>query len=153
MVPATPPPKVTLSFVAALSYFTAALSVAVCASLTSFNWSSVAACPLVMLAAFHVLLLKPPIFPVLPSTVICVAPLPTLTVLPKPSCTPSVVVVLVMLPSVEALTLRVSPNLYWLELVPLPNLMPVLVTAVFASMTALFKSPALTPLLALAILV
>ncbi len=37
MVPAAPPPKVTLSLVKALSYFTAALSVAACASLTDFN--------------------------------------------------------------------------------------------------------------------
>ncbi|MNZ92992.1 hypothetical protein D3C78_1120420 [compost metagenome] len=59
------PPKVTLSFVTALSYFTAALSVAACASLTSFNCSSVAARPCVAKSAADKFLLLNPVMSLL----------------------------------------------------------------------------------------
>ena len=99
-------------------------------SLTALSWSSVAAWPLTMLFGLKVVLVSPPMVPALPSMRTGLV-LPMLMLLPKPSFTPSAVVVLVRLPS--PFTLMVSPNANCVLVLPSPNLMPLAMAAVLVA--------------------
>ena len=83
-----------------------------------------------MLFGSKAVLVSPPMVPALPSMRTGLV-LPMLMLLPRPSCTPSAVVVLVMLPS--PFTLMVSPNAYCVLVLPSPNLMPLAMAAVLVA--------------------